>query len=129
MACYAYSVLTPWLGSVYSGFGSETRLSKESKQHLPTAVARACIEFLDSMSRINSCQLSASDVEIITGIRISAQHCGRTSLCQCMPLVARASPHHGLQGILKKNDGETRSYNLIRRTGPARFATVEKCPD
>ena len=32
MACYAYSVLTQWFGSVYSGAGSETPLSKESKQ-------------------------------------------------------------------------------------------------
>ena len=32
MACYAYSVLTHWFCSVYSGAGSETPLSKESKQ-------------------------------------------------------------------------------------------------
>ena len=32
MACYAYSVLTQWFSSVCSGAGSETPLSKESKQ-------------------------------------------------------------------------------------------------
>ena len=32
MACYAYRVLTQWFSSVYSGAGSETPLSKESKQ-------------------------------------------------------------------------------------------------
>ena len=32
MACYAYSVLTQWFSSVYSGAGSETPLSKESRQ-------------------------------------------------------------------------------------------------
>ena len=35
MACYTYSVLTEWFVSVYSGAGSETPLSKESKQRLP----------------------------------------------------------------------------------------------
>jgi hypothetical protein len=32
MACYAYSVLTRWFSSVYCGAGSETALSKQSKQ-------------------------------------------------------------------------------------------------
>ena len=32
MVCYAYSVLTQWFSSVCSGAGSETPLSKESKQ-------------------------------------------------------------------------------------------------
>ena len=34
MACYAYIVLTQWFSSVCSGAGSETPLSKESKQGL-----------------------------------------------------------------------------------------------
>ena len=32
MACYAYSVLTRWISSVYCGAGSETALSKQLKQ-------------------------------------------------------------------------------------------------
>ncbi len=32
MACYAYSVLTRWVSSVYSGAGSEPSLDQMSKQ-------------------------------------------------------------------------------------------------
>ncbi len=32
MACYAYSVLTLWFGSVYSGAGSEPSLDQMAKQ-------------------------------------------------------------------------------------------------
>ena len=37
MACYAYSVLTRWFSSVYSGARSETPLEKESKQVVVTS--------------------------------------------------------------------------------------------
>ncbi len=32
MACYVYSVLTRWFSGVYCGAGSETALSRQSKQ-------------------------------------------------------------------------------------------------
>ncbi len=39
MACYAYSVLTRWFSSVYCRAGSETALSKQSKQAMPEYTA------------------------------------------------------------------------------------------
>ena len=50
MACYAYSVLTQWFSSVFSGAGSETPLSKESKQ-VVIASSMTPIEVNDVSSR------------------------------------------------------------------------------